>query len=118
MVVPRACPPVFCRPGSGHGIDMNCSAEKASRKWANGAFGRTAAAMGTVAAAILMLGMQAEPAAAARRPWPAPWGDLFGAPPKLRRTMHRAATVPLPKPRPEEAPKETPKDASVRPGPD
>jgi hypothetical protein len=85
--------------------------------------------MGTVAAAILMLGMQAEPAAVARRPLPAPWGDLFGGPPKHRRIVHRAATVPLPKPRPEEAPKEThkethketaketPKGASATPGP-
>ena len=44
------------------------------------------------------------------RPWrrgptgAAPWGDLFGIdPPKLRRTVHRAA-VPLPRPRPAEAP--------------
>ena len=87
---------------------MNCSAEKASRKWANGAFGRSGAAMVTVAAAALMLGMQAEPAKAARRPVPAPWGDLFGSGqprglPRLRGTQHRSA-VPLPKPRPAEAP--------------
>jgi hypothetical protein len=87
---------------------MNFSAEKASRKWANGAFGRSRAAIVTVAAAALMLGMQAEPAKAARRPVPAPWGDLFGSGqprglPRLRGTQHRSA-VPLPKPRPAEAP--------------
>jgi hypothetical protein len=82
---------------------MNCSAEKASRKWAYGAFGRTAAAIVTVAAAVLLLGLQAAPAAAARRPVLAPWGDLFGAnPPKPRAKVHRSA-VPLPKPRPAEA---------------
>jgi len=83
---------------------MNCSAEKASRKWAFGAFGRTAA-MGTVVASLLLLGLQAEPAAAARRPVFAPWGDLFGgSPPKPRAKVHRSA-VPLPTPRPAEAPK-------------
>jgi hypothetical protein len=83
---------------------MNCSAEKASRKWAIGAFGRTGTAMVTVAV-LALLGMQAEPAAAARRPVLTPWGDLLGAsPPKLRRTVHRSA-VPLPRRRPEEAPK-------------
>lgn len=82
---------------------MNCSAEKASRKWAIGTFGRTRTAMVTVAV-LALLGMQAEPAAAARRPVLAPWGDLFGAGlPKHRGTVHRAA-VPLPRPRPTEAP--------------
>jgi len=82
---------------------MNCSAEKASRKWAFGAFGRTAA-MVTVMASLVLLGLQAEPAAAARRPVLAPWGDLFGgSPPKPRAKVHRSA-VPLPKPRPAEAP--------------
>ncbi|MGH6642008.1 MAG: extensin family protein [Bradyrhizobium sp.] len=82
---------------------MNCSAEKASRKWGYGAFGRTAAAMVTVAAVVLLLGLQAGPAAAARRPVLAPWGDLFGgSPPKPRAKVHRSA-VPLPKPRPAEA---------------
>ena len=83
---------------------MNCSAEKASRKWAYGAFGRTAAAMVTVAA-VALLGALPEPAAAARGARPAPWGDLFGdGPPRLRGTLHRAA-VPLPRPRPADAPK-------------
>ena len=86
------------------GTDMNCSAEKASRKWANGAFGRMEAAMVTVAAVVLMLGMQAEPAAAARRSAPTLWGDLFGGGPvRLRRVVHRLA-IPLPRPRPAEAP--------------
>jgi len=53
---------------------------------------------------MLVLGMQAAPAAAARRPVPAPWAGLFGdGPPKLRKTVHRAV-VPLPKPRPAQAP--------------
>jgi hypothetical protein len=84
---------------------MNSSAEKASRKWVSGAFGRSTAAMVTVAAVVLMLGMQAEPAAAARRSAFTPWGDLFGGGPlRLRRAVHRLA-IPLPRPRPAEAPK-------------
>src|ERR1700710_1520985 len=82
---------------------MNCSAEKASRKWANGAFGRTRAAMVTVAAVLLLLGAQAGQVHAARGVRPAPWGNLFGDPPKPRGSVRRAA-VPLPKPRPAEAP--------------
>ena len=82
---------------------MNCSAEKASRKWAYGAFGRTAAAMVTVVA-VALLGVLSGPAVAARGTRPAPWGDLFGdGPPRLRGTLHRA-TVPLPRPRPADAP--------------
>jgi hypothetical protein len=83
---------------------MNCSAENASRKWSYGAFGRSEAAMVTVAAALFLVGMQAGPAAAAKRSLPSPWADLFGGgPPKLRGAIHRAA-VPLPRPRPAEAP--------------
>jgi hypothetical protein len=82
---------------------MNCSAEKASRKWAYGVFGRTAAAMVTVTAVVLLSALS-EQALAARGTRLAPWGDLFGAgPPKLRRTVHRSA-VPLPRPRPADAP--------------
>lgn len=86
---------------------MNCSAEKASRKWAYGAFGRTAAAMVTVAG-LFLVGLLPDQALAARAsrtaPFSAPWGDLFGVhPPRLRGTVHRA-TVPLPRPRPAEAP--------------
>ncbi|MBR1227628.1 MULTISPECIES: extensin family protein [unclassified Bradyrhizobium] len=87
---------------------MNCSAEKASRKWAYGAFGRTAAAMVTVAAGLLLLGLLSDLALAAktsRQPaWQSPWGDLFGIhPPRQRGKVHRAA-VPLPRPRPTDAP--------------
>src|ERR1700688_685446 len=86
-----------------HGTDMNSSAEKASRKWANCAFGRSTAAMVTVAAVALTLGMQAEPAAA-RRSAVTPWGDLFGGGPlRLRGTVHRLV-IPLPRPPPAEAP--------------
>jgi hypothetical protein len=82
---------------------MNSSAEKASRKWANGAFGRSTAAMVTAAAVLHWLGVGVGPAAASRRPVPAPW-DLFGSGPvKLRGTVHRLA-IPLPRPRPAEAP--------------
>ena len=87
---------------------MNCSAEKASRKWASGAFGRNQAAMVTVAAVLLLLGAQAGPVHAARSVRPAPWGDLLGAGPprgetRPRGSVHRAA-VPLPRPRPADAP--------------
>jgi hypothetical protein len=71
-----------------------------------------------VTAAAILLGMQAEPALAARRSAPLPWADLFGSgPPKLRRTVHRAA-VPLPKPRPAEAPAAQPEPpAAEKPAP-
>ena len=85
---------------------MNFSAGKARRKWLCGGFGRAGAATVTVAAVLLALGIQAEPAAAARKPaaWSqGPWSDLFReAKPKPRRV---ALSVPLPKPRPAEAPK-------------
>lgn len=100
---------------------MNCSAEKASRKWAYGAFGRTAAAMVTAAAGLLLLGLLlgllCEPALAAKASRPSLWGDLFGDHrPRLRGTVHRMA-VPLPRPRPAEAParetaRETAKEAA------
>src|SRR5882757_10764549 len=84
---------------------MNCSVEKASRKWANGAIGRIGAAMVTVAAALVLLGPPlSEPAAAARWTRPAPWGDLFGPGPKRPRAAVRRVAVPLPKPRPADAP--------------
>jgi hypothetical protein len=87
---------------------MNFTAQKASRKWASGAFRRIEPAMVTVAAVALLLGMPTGPAMAAKASRPAPWGDLFrdvsprerGAP----RATARHATVPLPKPRPSEAP--------------
>jgi len=83
---------------------MNFSAEKASRKWADGAFRRGRAAMVTAAAALLWLGMQANPAEAARRSAGFPWDDLFGARPAKPRAVKRRAAVPLPRPRPAEAP--------------
>src|SRR6187399_60018 len=87
---------------------MNFTAQNASRKWAYGDFRRIEAAMVTIAAAALLLGMPTGPAAAAKASRPAPWADLLrevsprerGAPPA---TARRAA-VPLPKPRPVEAP--------------
>lgn len=83
---------------------MNFSAEKASRKWANGAFGRTRAAMVTAATALLLLGAEASPLYAAKGLRPAPWDDLFGSgPPRLRGSVRRTA-VPLPRPRPADAP--------------
>src|SRR5437667_3825969 len=90
--------------GCRHGIDMNFTAENASRKWAYGAFGRRQAAMVTVTALLLVLCTQAGPAQAARRPLPGIWGDLFGNPPPRLRRKVRAASVPLPRPRPAEAP--------------
>jgi hypothetical protein len=95
-------------PAIDHEIDVNCSAEKASRKWPYGAFGRSKAAKIASVSLLFLLGAQAEPAAAARRSVPAPWADLFReGPPRLRRTAHRLA-VPLPKPRPAEAPAAAP----------
>ena len=84
---------------------MNFTAQKASRKWSIGAFGRIAAAMVTVAAAML-LGMPAEPATAAKRSRAAPWADLFGnGSPRERETRRATARrVPVPRPRPAEAP--------------
>jgi hypothetical protein len=92
----------YCQP-SNHEIDMNCSAEKASRKSTYGTFGRTGMALVTTVA--VLLGVPAEPATAARKSALFPWGDLF-APPRTRphRTVPRVAAVPLPQPRPAEAP--------------
>jgi hypothetical protein len=95
---------------------MNFSAGKARRKWP---CGRTGAAMVTAAAALLVLGVQADPALAVRRPVPQGlWGDLFGErPPKLRGAIH-PASVPLPKPRPADAPAVEPeKPAAAQPPP-
>jgi hypothetical protein len=83
--------------------------------------------MVTVAAVVLMLGAQTEPAAAARRSgWSqGPWGDLFGErkPRPRRAALLTSAPVPLPKPRPAEAPTlqsgkpEPEKPAAGRPAP-
>ncbi|MHC2464305.1 extensin family protein [Bradyrhizobium embrapense] len=83
---------------------MNCSAEKASRKWPDGAFRRGRAAMVTAAAALLCLGMQAGPARAARGAPSFPWDDLLGIRPHRAHKAVRRSAVPLPKPRPAEAP--------------
>ena len=84
---------------------MNFSAQKASRKWPCEGFGRSFTAMVTVAAVLLMLCAQTEPAAARRHDL---WSDLFGGNrPKPRRQAAlptRPASVPLPQPRPAEAP--------------
>ena len=77
---------------------MNFSAEKSSRKWANGALGRRAAAMVTAMAALALWAAEG-PATAREARFPAPL-DLFSVrPPKLRGSLHRVA-IPLPRPRP------------------
>jgi len=90
---------------------MNFSARKASRKWPCEGFGRTFAAMVTVATVLLMLCAQTEPAAA-RKHGHSLWGDLFGQTrPKPRRQAALPAlpaSVPLPQPRPADAPAEQP----------
>jgi hypothetical protein len=107
-------PILWKRFGCDHGIDMNFSAENASRKWPYGAFSRREAAMVTVAALLLALGAEAGPAHAARKSTPGIRGDLFGnGRPKLRGTLP-AAAVPLPRPRPVEA---GPRPAEASPHP-
>jgi len=67
--------------------------------------------MVTVAALLLVLCMQAGPAAAARRPgaWSqGPWSELFGARSRKPHSAARSASVPLPKPRPADAPQAGP----------
>jgi hypothetical protein len=100
---------------------MNCSAEKASRKWASDAFGRNQAAMVTATAVLLLLGAQAGPVHAARGVRLAPWGNLFGAGPprgetRLRGGVRRSAVVPLPKPRPADAPAAEPQPQAPQAG--
>ncbi len=64
--------------------------------------------MVTVAVAALLLGMPSEPAQA-RKASRTVWDDLLRvSPSKPRATGHRAAAVPLPKPRPAEAPSAEP----------
>ncbi|MGY3616857.1 hypothetical protein ACVJGD_003053 [Bradyrhizobium sp. USDA 10063] len=68
--------------------------------------------MALVTAVALLLGTLAEPAVAARRSVPFPFADLFAPPrPRPHRAVHRAAVVPLPKPRPAEAPAARPPEA-------
>jgi len=83
---------------------MNFTAQKASRKWANGAFGRLAAAMVTVGATCLLLGMPTAPAYAKKGCCAAPWDNLFRVGSPKSRAKVRHVAVPLPKPRPAEAP--------------
>ena len=83
---------------------MNFTAQKASRKWASGAFRRIEPAMVTVAAVALLLGMPTGPAMAAKASRQAPWGDLLRVGSPHERGTARHAAVPLPKPRPAEAP--------------
>jgi len=82
------------------GIEMNFIAAIGHRKGPYGSIPHAASTMVT-AAALLLIGMQASPARAAR---PLSLGDLFGeGPPKLRGSRH-SAKIPLPQPRPPEAP--------------
>ena len=78
---------------------MNLIAGNGHRKWPYGVVRRTAAAM--LAAASVLFGMQAGPAAAAK---PLNLFDLFGGGrPRPHRAIH-TSKVPLPQPRPAEAP--------------
>ena len=83
---------------------MNFTAQKASRKWANGAFGRIGAVMVTVATTSLLVGMPTAPAYAKKGCCAAPWDNLFRVESPKSRAKVRRAAVPLPKPRPAEAP--------------
>jgi hypothetical protein len=83
---------------------MKFSAEKARRKWPCGGPACGERPMAAVTAALLMLCALADPAAAARRSGPAPWGHLFGGQRVKLRGSLLPASVPLPKPRPAEAP--------------
>ena len=56
---------------------MNFSAEKSSRKWPFGWFGRTVAARVTAVVAVALLAMPVEPAAA-RRAGHDVWGEISG----------------------------------------
>jgi hypothetical protein len=87
---------------------MNFSAGNAGRKWPCGGSACGEKPMVTAAAMLLVLCTLAWPAAAAQKPRPAPWFDLFGTSrPKLRRAALPTA-VPLPKPRPADAPGSVP----------
>src|SRR5258706_10142574 len=101
-----------------HGIAMNFSAEKASRKWPCAGLACGERPMVTVAAILLMLCAQAAPAAAARKSgaWSLEAGSEVSrerGPKQLRRTA-LPAPVPLPKARPAEAPAAEPNKAGAR----
>src|SRR5216684_496056 len=101
------------------GIAMNSSAQKASRKWPYSGFRSAGAAiMVTVVTALMLLGVQTEPAAARRHSQDL-WGDLFGEPrprPRPRRAAALPPSIPLPKSRPADAPVTEPeKPAAAKP---
>jgi hypothetical protein len=80
---------------------MNLIAGNGHRKWPEGSIRRAGSAMVTAVTALVLLGMQAGPAQAAK---PLNLIDLFGnGPPRLRGGVH-PAKIPLPRPRPAEAP--------------
>src|SRR5260370_10489737 len=94
-----------------HGIAMNFSAEKASRKWPCAGLACGERPMVTVAAILLMLCPQLRPAAAARKSGALPPGAGSEISrergPKLGRTAPPAA-VPIPRARPAERPASRP----------
>src|SRR6266478_5855873 len=100
-----------------HGIAMNFSAEKASRKWPCAGLACGERPMVTVAAILLMLCAQAAPAAAARKSdaWSLGASSELSRErgPKLSRTA-LPASVPLPKARPAEAPAAEPDKSGAR----
>jgi hypothetical protein len=96
---------------------MNLSAERATRKWPCRRVRAAAVAMVTAAAALLLLGWQTGPAAAAAGSGQPhlvqnPLSLLFGeSRPRPRRArLPIPASIPLPKPRPAEAPPTTEAD--------
>jgi hypothetical protein len=100
-----------------HGIAMNFSAEKASRKWPCAGLACGERPMVTFAAVLLMLCAQAAPAAAARKSgaWsPEARGEVSRERvPKLSRTALPEA-VPLPRARPADAPAAEPDKSGAR----
>jgi hypothetical protein len=96
---------------------MKFSAAKASRKRPCGGLGCDKRPMVTVAALLLMVCAQTEPAAARRSgAWSqAPWNDLFREARPRQRRAAAFAVVPLPKPRPAEAPVIEDKSAGSKP---
>jgi hypothetical protein len=100
-----------------HGIAMNFSAEKASRKWPCAGLACGERPMVTVAAVLLMLCPQAAPAAAARKSgaWSLEAGSELSRErgPKLSRSA-LPASVPLPKARPADAPTAEPDKSGAR----
>src|SRR5258706_6659087 len=100
-----------------HGIAMNFSAEKASRKWPCAGLACGERPMVTVAAILLMLWVQAAPAAAARKSgaWSLEAGSELSRErgPKLSRTA-LPPSVPLPKARPADAPAAEPDKSWAR----